>query len=97
MVGELIEVESGRQDVDGQLVGVRIVDCHELHAGFHEGRHEGEVSGQPIKLRDDQPRLVIAAGALVRSEIASRSCSATAASIAFASSGRSDFFGSSGR
>jgi hypothetical protein len=53
---------SRAKDVDGQLVGMWVIHRHELHAGFHQGRHEGEISGQPIQLGDCKPSLVLAAG-----------------------------------
>ncbi len=49
----------GGQDVDGQLVGVRVIHRHELHPRLHESRHEGEISREPIKLGDDQPGFVL--------------------------------------
>jgi hypothetical protein len=52
---------NGGEDVDGQLVGVRVVHRHELDARVHKGRHEGQISRAPIKLSDDQPCLVLAA------------------------------------
>lgn len=39
-----------------------IVHRHELHAGFYESRHEGEIPGEPAQLGDDQSGSVPAAG-----------------------------------
>jgi hypothetical protein len=55
-------LSNGRQDVDSQLVGVRVVNRHELDAGVYKSRHEGQISREPIELGDDQPGLVLAAG-----------------------------------
>jgi hypothetical protein len=52
---------NGRQDVNGQLIGVGVVHRDELDAGVHEGCYEGEVSREAIKLGDDQPGFVLAA------------------------------------
>ena len=55
-------LRDGSQDVNGELVGKRHVGGYELHAGFHQGRYEGEISGEPIQLCDNQARLVLPAG-----------------------------------
>ena len=52
---------NSRQNVDGELVGVRVIDGHELDAGIHQGRNEGQISGQPIKLGDHQLGFVLTA------------------------------------
>jgi hypothetical protein len=51
-----------RQDMQRQLVGVRIIDRNELNAGIHERCDKGQVSGQPIQLGNDQLGFVLAAG-----------------------------------
>jgi hypothetical protein len=53
---------NGRQEAEGQLVGMGVVHRYELDAGVHKGCHESEVSGEPIKLGDDQPGFVLATG-----------------------------------
>ena len=52
----------GGQDVNGQLVGVRVIDRYELDAGVHQRRDESKISGKPVELGDDQSGLVLAAG-----------------------------------
>jgi hypothetical protein len=42
------------QDVDGQLICVRIIDRHELHTGIHQGRYECQVAGQAVELGIDE-------------------------------------------
>jgi hypothetical protein len=37
-----------RKDVDGKPISLRKIDGQEVHAGFHEVRHEGDVSSEPI-------------------------------------------------
>jgi hypothetical protein len=54
-------LSNGRQDVDAQLVGVRVIRRTNSTAGLHEGRHEGEIFGQLIQLCDYKPSLVRAA------------------------------------
>jgi hypothetical protein len=49
--------------VNGQLVGAcGVSTATKLDARVHEGRHEGEVTREPIKLGDYRPGLVLAAG-----------------------------------
>jgi hypothetical protein len=42
------------QDVDGQFVRVRIIDCDELYPGVHEDRDKRDVPGQSIQLGNDE-------------------------------------------
>jgi hypothetical protein len=51
-----------RQNVDGQLVGVRVINRYELDPGVHEGRYKSKISREPIELSDNQPCFVLAAG-----------------------------------
>ena len=51
-----------REDVDGQLVGVRVVNSHELDAGVRQRGNEGQVAAQPVELGDDELGLVLLAG-----------------------------------
>jgi len=39
-----------RQDVDGQLVRVWVIDRDELQAGIHQRRDERQITGQAIEL-----------------------------------------------
>jgi hypothetical protein len=39
---------------DGQFVGMRIVDRHELHTRIHQGRYECQVPGQAVELGNDE-------------------------------------------
>ena len=55
-------LRDGGQDVDGELVGVRVIDGDELDAAVHQRGDEGEVAGQPVELGDDELGLVLAAG-----------------------------------
>jgi hypothetical protein len=48
--------------MDGQLIGVRIIDGDEFDPGFHQHSNEGKVSGQSVELGDDQLCSVLAAG-----------------------------------
>jgi hypothetical protein len=50
------------QNVNRQLVGVGIVDGDKFDAGLHQSRDEREVAREAIELRNDKPRLVLAAG-----------------------------------
>src|SRR5262249_27531314 len=43
-----------RKDVNGELVGVRIVDRDELHARVHQRGDESQVARQAIELGDPQ-------------------------------------------
>jgi hypothetical protein len=51
-----------RQDMDGQLVGMRIIDRHELHTGIHQGRYECQVAGQAVELGNDELGFLLFAG-----------------------------------
>jgi len=42
------------QDVDGQLVRVRVIDRDELYAGIHQRRDECQITGQAIEFGNDQ-------------------------------------------
>ena len=44
----------GRQDVQGQPVGGRHVDCDKLDAALHQAGDERDVAGQPVELGDHQ-------------------------------------------
>jgi hypothetical protein len=44
-----------RQDMDRQLICVRVVHSDKLHGGVHEGSDKCEVSGQSIELGNNQP------------------------------------------
>jgi hypothetical protein len=52
----------GREDMDGQLVGVRVIHSHELHTALHQRGDEGQVAGQAVELGDDQLCLLLLAG-----------------------------------
>jgi hypothetical protein len=52
-----------RHDVDGEPVGLREVDRHELGSALHQRGDEVDVAGEPIELGDHQHRLVQAAQA----------------------------------
>jgi hypothetical protein len=60
----------GREDMDREAVRLRKVDGYELHAAFHQRRHEMDVSGQPfghglgVDLRESQ-RLLRSSGHIV--------------------------------
>jgi hypothetical protein len=43
---------NGGQNMDRQLVGVRIVAGNERHARIHDGRYKGDFARQPIQLGD---------------------------------------------
>src|ERR1035437_2555575 len=43
-----------RENVNGQRVGLGCIDSNELDAGFHQGRNEGNVTGQPVQLGHEQ-------------------------------------------
>jgi hypothetical protein len=38
-------LSDGGQDMDGQLVGVRIINGHEFHASVHQRGNECQISG----------------------------------------------------
>ena len=44
----------GGQDVNRELVGVRIIDGDELNTGVHQRRDESQIARQPIELGDHQ-------------------------------------------
>ena len=44
----------GGEDVDGELVGVRVVAGDEIDTSVHERREEGDVAREPVQLSDDQ-------------------------------------------
>ena len=44
----------GREDVNRQLIGERIVHRDKLHTGVHEGRDECKIPGQAIELGNDE-------------------------------------------
>ena len=50
------------QNVDGELVGMRVIDRDKLDAAIHQRGDEGEVAGQPVELGNDELGLVLAAG-----------------------------------
>ena len=52
----------GCQDVDSELVGVRIIGSHEFNAAVHQRGNEGQIARQPIELGDDKLRLLLLAG-----------------------------------
>ena len=67
LVGEFIEVESGkrsdrppfvlrhgRENMHGQLIGVRVIDGDELHARVHQCGNERHIARQPVEFGDDQ-------------------------------------------
>ena len=60
---------NGRQDMDRELVHVRIVHGHELDAALHQRCNEGQVAGQTIELGDHQPGLLPLAGRDGRGEL----------------------------
>jgi hypothetical protein len=45
---------NSRQGVNGQLIGVWIIDCDELHTGIHEAGDKCQVRGQAVELGNDQ-------------------------------------------
>jgi hypothetical protein len=51
-----------RQDVDGQLVGMRLIDRDKLDLAVHQRGDERNVAREAVKLGDDQLGLVPAAG-----------------------------------
>jgi hypothetical protein len=54
----------GCQNMDGQLIGVRIIDGDEFNSGFHQRGDEGKVSGQSVELGNDQLCSVLAAATM---------------------------------
>jgi hypothetical protein len=44
----------GGQNVNGELVGVRVIHRHELNAAFHERGIESEVARKPVELGDNE-------------------------------------------
>ena len=46
--GFALVLGDGGQDMDGELVGVRVVGCDELDAGIRQRGDEGEIAGQPV-------------------------------------------------
>jgi hypothetical protein len=44
----------GGEDMDGELVGERLIDCDEIDARFHEARQEMNVAAEPVELGHDQ-------------------------------------------
>jgi hypothetical protein len=44
----------GGENVDGELVGVRVVAGDEIDASVHERGEEGDVAREPVQLSDDQ-------------------------------------------
>jgi hypothetical protein len=56
-------IMSGYCPARARRSGIQILpDRNELDAGFHEGRDEGPVSGQPIEFGDNEPGFVLAGG-----------------------------------
>ena len=51
-----------RQNVQRQLVRMRVIDRNELDTGVHERCDKGQVSRQPIQLGNDQLGLLLSAG-----------------------------------
>ena len=47
------------ENLDRQFVGMGIVNRDELHTRIHQGRNEGEISGQPVERRDDELGLLL--------------------------------------
>jgi hypothetical protein len=43
-----------REDVDREPVRLREVRCNEIDSGFHEVTDERNVTGEAVKLRDDE-------------------------------------------
>ena len=59
--GLALMLGKGRQDVDGEPVGLGHVGGDELDAGLHQPGDEVNIAGQPIQLGDDQRCLLPAA------------------------------------
>ena len=59
----------GREDVHGQLVGVRVIDGHKFNAAVHQRGDECQIAGQPIEFGDDQFGLVPLASGERRGEL----------------------------
>jgi len=62
--GFALVLGDSRQDMDRQLVCMRIVGCDELYAGVHQGRDECEVSGQAIEFGNDELGLLFLRGSV---------------------------------
>jgi hypothetical protein len=54
LVRSEIASRSCSANVNGQLVGVGVIDHHELDPRFHQRRDEGEIPGQPIEFRNNE-------------------------------------------
>jgi hypothetical protein len=50
------------QDVNGQLVGVWVINGHEFNAAVHQGGDKGQISAQPIEFGNHKSCLVFLAG-----------------------------------
>jgi hypothetical protein len=51
----------GRQNVNRQLVRVRVIDGDKLHARVHERRDECQIAGETIELGDHEPGAMLSA------------------------------------
>ena len=53
---------NSREDVDSQLICVRIIYRDELRTGIHQGRYECQVTGQAVELGNDELGFLLFAG-----------------------------------
>ena len=54
-------LSNGGQDVDHEPIRLGHIDSHELDAGFHKVRDEGDIAGKAIELSDHQRSAMLAA------------------------------------
>ena len=50
------------QNVNGKLIGVRIVYGHEFNTAVHQRSDKRQIAAQPVELRNDEFRLLLFAG-----------------------------------